>query len=225
MLQWLPLLRLHFVNYCNRAEETLFVKNKSSKCRAPQTACLQTQPTLQEEYTASFSSFFGRGEERSCAFFTAIRADPPAVPEPSVPPAPGPAGTNPAAPMAGEPCCIPAPSAMTPTEPSQTGPRAGIQSLCRPRYSTGGGSDMALILIFYFCVQARFPPLGGPRQEKPIPPQFARERSQNATKYPRSRIYLHQTPPPTYLNETKSHINTKITASGLPPNTPTVCLQ
>lgn len=42
----------------------------------------------------------------------------------------------------------------------QTGPRAGIYSLCRPLYSTSGGSDMALILIFYFCLQARFPPLG-----------------------------------------------------------------
>ena len=64
----------------------------------------QSEHTLQDEYTPSFSSFFGRGEERSCAFFTAIRADPTAVPELSVPPDPGPAGAEPAAPMAGEPC-------------------------------------------------------------------------------------------------------------------------
>lgn len=129
---------------------------------------------MQEEYTASFSSFFGRGEERSCAFFTAIRADRPAVPEPSVPPAPGPAGTDPAAPMAGEPCCIPAPSAMTPTDPPQTGPRAGIYSLCRPLYSTSGGSDMALILIFYFTA-GPFSSARGQRQEKQIYPQFTQE--------------------------------------------------
>lgn len=32
-LQWLPLLRLHFGNYCNRAQETLLIKNKCSNCR------------------------------------------------------------------------------------------------------------------------------------------------------------------------------------------------
>lgn len=33
MLQWLPLLRLHFANYCNRAQDIRFNKNKH-----PQTA-------------------------------------------------------------------------------------------------------------------------------------------------------------------------------------------
>lgn len=77
--------------------------------------CGDTVRTLQDEYTPSFSSFLGRGEERSCAFFTAIRADPPAAPEPSVlpaPPVPGAAGAEPAAPTAGEPCWKPALSAM-----------------------------------------------------------------------------------------------------------------
>lgn len=64
--------------------------------------------TLQEEYTPSFSSFLGRGEERSCAFLTAIRAEPTAEPEHSVPPAPGAAGAEPEAPTAGEPCGTPA---------------------------------------------------------------------------------------------------------------------
>ena len=113
---------------------------------------LQVDRTLQEEYTPSFSSFFGRGEERSCAFFTAIRADPPAAPEPSVPPAPGAAGTKPAAPMAGEPCWIPALSAIVRNEPRRE-PRPGenIRSAVRS-YSTSGGSDMALILIFNFSL-------------------------------------------------------------------------
>lgn len=83
---------------------TVYWKISPQILRVSKVMCLQRRHTLQEEYTPSFSSFFGRGEERSCAFFTAIRADPPAVPEPSVPPAPGAAGTKPAAPMAGEPC-------------------------------------------------------------------------------------------------------------------------
>lgn len=33
VLQWLPLLRLHFVNYCNQSQETLFFNNKSLNCR------------------------------------------------------------------------------------------------------------------------------------------------------------------------------------------------
>lgn len=100
--QWLPLLRLHFGNYCNQAQEIAFLNNQQ-RC-VYKVSYLHIWHTLQDEYTPSFSSFFGRGEERSCAFFTAIRADPPAAPEPSVPPAPGAAGTKPAAPMAGEPC-------------------------------------------------------------------------------------------------------------------------
>lgn len=112
---------------------------------------LQMWHTLQDEYTPSFSSFLGRGEERSCAFFTAIRADPLAAPEPSVPPAPGAAGTRPAAPMAGEPCWIPALSAMIPTE-TRRDRQPGEYSLRRPLYSTNGGSDMALILIFNFSL-------------------------------------------------------------------------
>jgi len=29
--QWLPLLRLHFVNYCNQTQEIGLIKNKSIK--------------------------------------------------------------------------------------------------------------------------------------------------------------------------------------------------
>lgn len=112
---------------------------------------LQIKHTLQDEYTPSFSSFLGRGEDRSCAFFTAIRADPPAAPEPSVPPAPGAAGTEPAAPMAGDPCWITALSAIIGYEPRRE-PRPARFSFCRPLYSRSGISDMALILIFNFSV-------------------------------------------------------------------------
>lgn len=56
----------------------------------------------------------------------------------------------------------------------QTGPRAGIYSLCRPLYSTSGGSDMALILIFYFTA-GPFSSARGQRQEKQINPQFTQE--------------------------------------------------
>lgn len=89
--------------------------------------------TLQDEYTPSFSSFLGRGEEQSCAFFTAIRADPEAAPEPSVipaPPAPGPAGAEPAAPTAGEPCGQPAPSAMV-SPRADRAPALDIRSAAR----------------------------------------------------------------------------------------------
>lgn len=79
--------------------------------------------TLQEEYTPSFSSFFGRGEEQSCAFFTAILSDPAVAPEHSVPPAPGAAGVEPAAPTAGEPCCVPVLSDIL-----ESDPRTGIPS-------------------------------------------------------------------------------------------------
>lgn len=72
----------------------------------------------------------------------------------------------------------------------QTGPRAGIYSLCRPLYSTSGGSDMALILIFYLSA-GPFSSARGPRLERPIPPQLAQKRSQNATKNSRSPIYEH----------------------------------
>lgn len=61
----------------------------------------------------------------------------------------------------------------------QTGPRAGIYSLCRPLYSTSGGSDMALILIFYLTA-GPFSSARGQRQERQINPQFTQERPQNA---------------------------------------------
>lgn len=149
MLQWLPLLRLHLGNYCNQAQGMPF-RNITSPEKVrfrKKVNHLQIARTLHDEYTPSFSSFFGRGEERSCAFFTAMRADPPAAPEPSGPPAPGAAGTSPAAPMAGDPCWIPALSAMMRSETRRDG-RPGESSLRRPLYSTSGGSDMALILIF-----------------------------------------------------------------------------
>lgn len=39
--QWLPLLRLHFVNYCNQAQEITFNKNK------PQNRCVYKDMYLQ----------------------------------------------------------------------------------------------------------------------------------------------------------------------------------
>lgn len=129
MRQWLPLLRLHLANYCNQTQHAFYFGTNTQNLINPQVSCVQTARTLQDEYTPSFSSFFGRGDERSCAFFAAIRADPPAAPEPSVPPAPGAAGTRPAAPMAGEPCWIPALSAM--------------RSPRNPKGSTGPGETIA----------------------------------------------------------------------------------
>lgn len=137
---------------------------------------------MQDEYTPSFSSFFGRGEERSCAFFTAIRADPPAAPEPSVPPAPGAAGTRPAAPMAGEPCCIPALSAMIHTEPP-TGPPAPGRIFALPsalfhqRRIRHGAHP-----YFHFSrCRWRVPPLGDSDGRGRIPGESERRRSRNAT--------------------------------------------
>lgn len=57
----------------------------------------------------------------------------------------------------------------SPTEPPLDGtPGPGRYALWRPLYSTSGGSDMALILIFSFSLQALFPPLGDPRRERPL---------------------------------------------------------
>lgn len=103
--QWLPSLRVHLGNYFSPARQHAFNFGPNAEnVNISQASRLHIAHTLQDEYTPSFSSFFGRGDERSCAFFAVIRADPPAAPEPSVPPAPGAAGTRPAAPMAGEPC-------------------------------------------------------------------------------------------------------------------------
>lgn len=49
---------------------------------------------------------------------------------------------------------------------------------------------MALILIFYLSA-GPFSSARGPRLERPIPPQLAQKRSQNATKNSRSPIYEH----------------------------------
>lgn len=73
----------------------------------------------------------------------------------------------------------------------QTGPRAGIYSLCRPLYSTSGGSDMALILIFYFCLQARFPPLGDRGWRGRFLHNSHRRGRKMQTKNSRSPIYEH----------------------------------
>lgn len=170
---------LAFWNYYNRAHEAPSATSARQNVNARRVGYRLMWRTLHEEYTPSFSSFFGRGEERSCAFFTAIRAEPPAAPEPSVPPAPGAAGTRPAAPMAGEPCWIPALSAIICTE-SRRDARPGrflqMSGLFHKRRIRHGAHP-----YFQFLTVGPFSSARGLEWERPIALPFRGEVERNAT--------------------------------------------
>lgn len=104
--------------------------------------------TLQAEYTPSFSSFFARGAERSCAFFTAIRAEPP-PPGPSAVPAAATAVAGPqeaelpaaVARVRGEPCGGAGGSAGGPTPPASAMPPRLSPAAARVPAGAGGGAE------------------------------------------------------------------------------------
>lgn len=136
--------------------------------------------TLQAEYTPSFSSFFARGAERSCAFFTAIRAEPP-PPGPSAVPAAATAVAGPqeaelpaaVARVRGEPCGGAGGSAGGPTPPASAMPPRLSPAAARVPAGAGGGAE---------TLPPRPPPcalpapaaLGRQRSQAPAPPREAR---------------------------------------------------
>lgn len=120
--------------------------------------------TLQAEYTPSFSSFFARGAERSCAFFTAIRAEPP-PPGPSAVPAAATAVAGPqeaelpaaVARVRGEPCWGAGGSVGEPAPPvSAMPPRVSPAAARVPAGARGGAQTL--------------PPRHPGRRPEPSPP-------------------------------------------------------
>lgn len=128
---------------------------------------LQDSSALQAEYTPSFSSFFARGAERSCAFFTAIRAEPP-PPGPSAVPAAATAVAGPqeaelpavVARVRGEPCGGAGGSAGGPAPPASAMPPRLSPAAARVPAGAGGGAET-------------LPPPGRRPAPSPPPPRSA----------------------------------------------------